>query len=68
MIAVDTNVLVYRIDRSAPVKQAKARALLRRLAVGAEPSVMPWQVLCELVRHLRYWQDKKQLTRDGMLR
>jgi predicted nucleic acid-binding protein len=29
---------------------------------------MPWQVLCELVRQLRYWQDKKQLTRDAMLR
>ena len=68
MIAVDTNVLIYRIDRSEPVKQGKARLLLRRLAVGPEPTVMPWQVLCELVRHLRYWQDKKQLTRAAMLR
>jgi predicted nucleic acid-binding protein len=68
MIAVDTNVLVYRIDRSEPVKQAKARMLMRRLAAGTEPTVMPWQVLCELVRQLRYWQDKKQLTRDAMLR
>lgn len=68
MIAVDTNVLVYRIDRSELVKQAKARALLRRLAVGVEPTVTPWQVLCELVRQLRYWQDTKQLTRDAVLR
>jgi predicted nucleic acid-binding protein len=68
MIAIDTNVLVYRIDRSEPVKQGKARSLLRRLAAGTEPTVMPWQVLCELVRHLRYWQDKNQLTRDAMLR
>ena len=48
MIAVDTNVLVYRLDRSEPVKQAKARSLLRRLAIGAEPTIMPWQVLCEV--------------------
>jgi predicted nucleic acid-binding protein len=68
MIAVDTNVLVYRIDRGEPVKQGKAQLLLRRLAAGAEPTVIPWQVLCELVRQLRYWQDKKQLTRDAMLR
>ena len=68
MIAVDTNVLVYRLDRSEPVKQAKAHALLRRLAIGGEPTIMPWQVLCEAVRQLRYWQDKKQLTRDAMLR
>jgi len=68
MIAVDTNVLVYRLDRSEPVKQGKARSLLRQLAVGAEPSVMPWQVLCELVRQLRYWQDKNQLSGDAMLR
>ena len=29
---------------------------------------MPWQVLCEAVRQLRYWQDQRQLTRDQMLR
>jgi len=34
MIAVDTNVLVYRLDRSEPVKQAKARAILQQLAAA----------------------------------
>jgi len=68
MIAVDANVLIYRLDHSEPVKQGKARSLLRQLAVGAEPTVIPWQVLCELVRQLRYWQDKKQLSDDTMLR
>jgi predicted nucleic acid-binding protein len=41
MNAVDTNILVYRLDRSDPVKQRKARALLQRLASGGDPAVMP---------------------------
>ena len=68
MNAVDTNVLIYRLDRSDPVKQAKARDLLRQLATNTEPTVLLWQVLGELVRQLRYWQDQNQLTRDALLR
>jgi len=68
MNAVDTNVLIYRLDRRDPIKQAKARALLRRLTTDAEPAVLPWQVLGELVRQLRHWHDQKRLTRDAMLR
>ncbi len=68
MTAVDTNVFIYRLDRSDSIKQRKARALLRQLATGSEPTIVPWQVLCELVRQLRYWQDQKQLTRDDLLR
>jgi len=68
MNAVDTNVLIYRLDRSDPVKQAKARELLRQLATSTEPTVLPWQVLGELVRQLRYWQDEGQLSRDALLR
>jgi predicted nucleic acid-binding protein len=45
MNAVDTNVLVYRLDRSEPAKQRKARELLRKLASGSDPGIMPWQVL-----------------------
>jgi predicted nucleic acid-binding protein len=67
MNAVDTNVLVYRLDRSEPVKQAKARELLRQLAANTDPTVLPWQVIAELTRQLRYWQDQGQLTRDEML-
>jgi len=65
MNAVDTNVLIYRLDRSDPVKQAKARDLLRQLTRDAEPTVVPWQVLGELVCQPRRWQDSSQLTRDG---
>ncbi len=68
MNAVDTNVLIYRLDRSDPAKQAEARDLLRQLASSAEPTVLPWQVLAELVRQLRYWQDQKRLTRGALLR
>ena len=68
MNAVDTNVLIYRLDRNDPVKHAKARDLLRQLSKNAEGTVLPWQVLGELVRQLRYWQDQKQLTRDALLR
>ena len=57
MNAVDTNVLIYRLDRSDVVKQSKSRTLLRQLALDAEPTVLPWQVLGELVRQLRYWED-----------
>jgi predicted nucleic acid-binding protein len=60
MNAIDTNVLVYRPDRSDPVKQAKARELLRRLAADTEPTVLPWQVLGELIRQLRFWQDNSR--------
>ena len=51
-----TNVLIYRLDRSDPVKQAKARELLGRLAADNEPTVLPWQVLGELIRGIRdHW-------------
>jgi len=68
MIAVDTNVLIYRLDRSEPKKQKQARSLLQKLVSDPELSIIPWQVLCELVRQLRYWQDQKQLTRNAVLR
>lgn len=68
MNAVDTNVLIYRLDRSDPAKQAKARQLLRHLAADSKPTILPWQVLGELIRQLRYWQDQKQITRDSLLR
>ena len=68
MNAVDTNVFIYRLDRREPVKQGKARSLLRHLALDTTPTVLLWQVLGELVRQLRYWQDQGRLTRDGFLR
>ena len=68
MNAIDTNVFIYRLDRRDPVKQGKARSLLRQLAVDTTPTVLLWQVLGELMPQLRYWQDRGQLTRDGFLR
>ena len=34
MNAVDTNVLVYLVDADEPAKQAQARELMDRLAIG----------------------------------
>jgi predicted nucleic acid-binding protein len=42
---LDTNVLVYALDRRAPEKRARAREVLRRL--GASGAVLPAQVLSE---------------------
>ena len=45
MNAVDTNVLIYRLDRHEPAKQAKARELLRRLNAEVTPTILLWQFL-----------------------
>jgi len=68
MNAVDTNVLIYRLDRHEPAKQAKARELLRRLSSETTPTILLWQVLGELMRQLRYWQDQGEITREAMVR
>ena len=57
MNAVDTNVFIYRLDRREPIKQAKARDLLRHLGSDPTPTILLWQVLGELLRQLRSWQD-----------
>ncbi len=62
MIAVDTNVFVYRLDSDEPVKQAKARELLNRLTQTAEPAVLLWQTAVELLRNLRKRESKGQIT------
>ena len=68
MNAVDTNVLIYRLDRREPDKQTKARELLRRLSSDPAPTILLWQVLGELMRQLRSWQDQRQMTREALLR
>lgn len=68
MNAVDTNVLIYRLDRQEPAKQGKARELLRQLRSDSTPTLLLWQVLGELMRQLRFWQDQGQLTRDAVVR
>ena len=67
MNAVDTNVLIYRLDRADPAKQAKARELLRRLSSEPTPTLLLWQVLGELMRQLRSWEDQGQITRAALL-
>ena len=67
MIAVDTNVLVYYLDQNEAVKQAKAIALLNRLITGPPQTILLGQVLAEVVRQLRTWQDKGRLTRQAVL-
>jgi len=56
MNAVDTNVLVDSLDTDEPVKQAKAKALLARLAGVQPPTILVWQVASELLNWLRKWE------------
>lgn len=61
MNAVDTNILVYSIDKKELVKQPKAEALLRQLIRGGA-TVLFWQALAESIQQLRRWKDRDDLT------
>jgi len=67
MNAVDTNVLLYSVDRNDPAKQLKAQQLLKQLHSDPEPSLLLWQVLGELAQQLRRWRDQGRLTPDEFL-
>jgi len=62
MNGVDTNVLIYSLDRNEPVKQSKAQQLLQSLHLAAEPTWLPWQVLGELTQQLRRWRDQGKIS------
>jgi predicted nucleic acid-binding protein len=62
MNAVDTNILLYSIDRHEPAKQLKAQQLLTQLRSTGAPTFLLWQVLGELVGQLRRWRDQGKLT------
>ena len=62
MNAVDTNVLLYSLDSSEPVKQAIAQTLLLHLRTSSGATFLPWQVLCEVTAQLRIWTAKKKIT------
>jgi predicted nucleic acid-binding protein len=62
MNAIDTNVLLYSIDRHEPIKQHKAQQLLQQLRTAPEPTILLWQVLGELTQQLRRWRDQGKLT------
>src|SRR5438874_9958580 len=58
MTAIDTNVLVYSLDRNDVAKRAKARALIRRLRSRPDEVIIPWQVMGKFLRYLRTEQDR----------
>ncbi len=62
MNAVDTNVLAYFVDADEPIKQAKAIALLDKLALDPAPTVLPWQVAVEFLSFLRRRQNSGRIT------
>jgi len=45
MNAIDTNVLLYSVDRNEPAKQLKAQQLLQTLHHSTEPTILLWQVI-----------------------
>jgi predicted nucleic acid-binding protein len=62
MNAVDTNVLLYSLDTSEPVKQAKAMQIILQLAVDPQKTVLLWQVLAESVNQLKRWTSQGKFT------
>jgi predicted nucleic acid-binding protein len=62
MNAVDTNILLYSIDRNEPVRQLAARQLLLQLRAADEPTILLWQVLGESTQQIRRWRDQAKLT------
>jgi predicted nucleic acid-binding protein len=62
MNAVDTNVLLYSVDRNEPAKQLVAQKLLQQLRSATEPTLLLWKVLGELAQQLRRWRDRGRLT------
>ena len=55
MIAVDTNVLIYAVDVTEPIKSKLAEQLLHDLSARGESIVVPWQVAAEFLACLRRW-------------
>jgi predicted nucleic acid-binding protein len=62
MNAIDTNVLLYSIDRHEPAKQLKAQQLLQQLRTGPDSTFLLWQVLGELANQLRRWRDQGRIS------
>lgn len=62
MNAVDTNVLLYSIDRPEPIKQLKAQQLLTQIRPASTSAILLWQVLAESVAQMRRWRDQGKLT------
>ncbi len=67
MIAVDTNILVYFVDRDEPVKRAKAIELLGNLVQEEVETVLLWQVAAEFLSCLRRWEREGRTSRQETL-
>jgi predicted nucleic acid-binding protein len=55
------------VDRTEPVKQAKAVALLQTLGTATPSAVVLWQVLAEFASQMRGWRDKGRITHNDFL-
>ena len=62
MNAIDTNILVYLFDPSAPLKQARAQQLLDDLVLRPQETVWLWQVAVEFLACLRKASKKGALA------
>ena len=58
MKTLDTNILVYFIDSSEPVKRQKAIDLVGELVRQPEPTVLLWQVAVEFLAQLCRWENQ----------
>ncbi len=63
MNAIDTNIWLYAIDVDEPVKAARAKSLILKLADNRD-AVLLWQVLSEFVNCLRRWENRRGMTSD----
>ncbi|MEX0641723.1 MAG: PIN domain-containing protein [Pirellulales bacterium] len=66
MNAVDTNILVYAVDATEPVKSTRAIELLSELARREVPLVVPWQVAAEFLACLRRWEAAGRIGRGDV--
>ena len=67
MIAIDTNIYVYRFDQKEPVKQAITQKVIAQLARGGESRLL-WQVAGELLNQLTYWHHQNLLQSQQVVR
>ncbi len=67
MNAVDTNVLVYFLDKDEPAKRAKAIKLLDALVKEDVETVLLWQVAAEFLSCLRRWENEGRISRQEVL-
>ncbi|MBY0527473.1 MAG: hypothetical protein K2R98_29020 [Gemmataceae bacterium] len=65
MNAVDTNVLIYRLDQGEPAKRLQAIHLIDQLLADPTPTLLLWQVLGELLRCLQTWREQARIPHSG---